>query len=78
MSIVDVGSRGRQLRCARQAIHGTGTRQLSYQESQFKPAVSLSKLDLEILHAVNKLKLTAYKMISYGKHVGCANLCNVY
>ena len=30
-----VWRRGRQLRCAPQAIHGTGTRQPSYQESQF-------------------------------------------
>ena len=57
---VDVGSKGRQLRCAQQAIHGTGTRQPSYQDSQFKSAVSLSKLDLEMLHTVKKLKLIAH------------------
>ena len=63
-----VWRRGRQLRCAPQAIHGTGTRQLSYQESQFMLlTVLLINLELEMLHVLDLLKLTAYKNIGHEK-----------
>ena len=51
--------RGRQVRCARQAIHGTANRQLSNQESQFELAVLLINLDLEMLHVLDKLEIIA-------------------
>ena len=54
-----VGRRGRQMRCARQAIHGTANRQLSNQELQFELAVLLINLDLEMLHVLDKLEIIA-------------------
>ena len=66
-------SRGRQMRCARQALHGTANRQLSNQESQFELELLLISLGLEMLHVLDKLEIIAYKQICfYGIDVGCA------